>query len=251
MTIQLSMSGAGFVSGLSAGALHGWSGTAAPGLHYTVHERRRLDRPPWLHLHVTSWMDTEPRLPRADGLVLASPDRTIFDIAAHVSDSRFAWIAESAWRRGDISPASLAAYVARVRRSGRAGSVRIDRWLDLVDRRSTATESGLELFVEACAVAAGLPAPVRQYPLTLHNGIVVHLDLAWPDLRWAIEPGHSWWHGGDAAVRRDHERDRWCAALGWLITRFDESARGRRPAVVRELREIHERRRDEVTLASA
>ena len=65
---------------------------------------------------------------------------------------------------------------------------------------------------------------MRQHPLVLPSGEVIHLDLAWPDVRLAVEPGHSWWHGGDLRQRRDQDRDRACAVVGWHVVRYDESA---------------------------
>ena len=47
---------------------------------------------------------------------------------------------------------------------------------------------------------AGLPEPIRQHPLLLLTGELIHLDIAWPEVRLAVEPGHSWWHGGDTRM---------------------------------------------------
>ena len=57
-----------------------------------------------------------------------------------------------------------------------------------------------------------------------------------------MEPGASWWRGGDAGQRRDHAHDRACGEVGWLIVRFDESMRYHRPDIRQRLREIHARR---------
>ncbi|MET0578633.1 MAG: hypothetical protein ABW122_08240, partial [Ilumatobacteraceae bacterium] len=110
----------------------------------------------------------------------------------------------------------------------------------------TAVQSGLEqAFVDMIATV-GLPTPVRQHPLTLATGEVVHLDLAWPDVRLAVEPGHSWWHGGDLRQRRDQDRDRACAVVGWHVVRYDESAAQDRRATARELLALHRRRTEDL-----
>ena len=80
----------------------------------------------------------------------------------------------------------------------------------------------------------GLPTPVRQLPLTLPSGELIRLDLAWPDIRLAVEPGHSWWHGGDLRQRADQARDRACAVLGWHVHRYDETATTDRAAAARD-----------------
>ena len=89
---------------------------------------------------------------------------------------------------------------------------------------------------------AGLPEPERQHPLTLRNGEVIHVDLAWPRARLGVEPGHSWWHGGDLGQRSDQARDRACDEIGWRIVRHDESLRGELAAFGLQLRIIHDER---------
>ena len=90
------------------------------------------------------------------------------------------------------------------------------------------------------SVRAGLPEPERQHPLTLRTGEVIHVDAAWPEARLGVEPGHSWWHGGDLRQRADQARDRACDEIGWRIVRHDESVRdelaGVRPAAADHLR---------------
>ncbi len=77
----------------------------------------------------------------------------------------------------------------------------------------------------AAVRAVGLPEPVRQYPLVLRSGETIHIDIAWPGKCLGLEPGHSWHHGGDLRMRKDHARDSACAELGWQIVRLDEDLR--------------------------
>ena len=90
---------------------------------------------------------------------------------------------------------------------------------------------------------AGLPEPVRQHPLTLRSGETIHVDLAWPAIRLGVEPGHSWWHGGDLGQRADQARDRACDEIGWRIIRCDESVRDDLAAFGLQLRIIYDERR--------
>ncbi len=91
----------------------------------------------------------------------------------------------------------MAAYLELVRRPGLGGVRLLDRWLSNVLPRPRPSQSGLELDALAAIRAAGLPEPVRQHPLTLLTGELIHLDVAWPNVRLAIEPGHS---GGTAGT---------------------------------------------------
>jgi len=92
----------------------------------------------------------------------------------------------------------------------------------------------------------GLPEPECQYALALANGEVIHLDLAWPDIRLAVEPGHSYWHRGVLKTRADMARDRACSELGWQVLRYDEAAQQDLTAVGQELQRIHRARVDTV-----
>ena len=96
----------------------------------------------------------------------------------------------------------------------------------------------IDLVLE-CVVRVGLPAPVPQYSLVLPSGELIHLDMAWPDVLLAVEPGDSCWHGGAMRQRQDHARDRACGELGWHIIRFDESIRDDPMAAARQIRRIH------------
>ena len=108
--------------------------------------------------------------------------------------------------------------------------------------RDRPAQSGFELDLLDMIEHAGLPTPARQHPLVLPSGETIHLDVAWPDVRLAIEPGHSWWHGGDLAQRRDQARDRACGAVGWMVVRFDEDARRDPVATAAELVAVYRRR---------
>ena len=85
----------------------------------------------------------------------------------------------------------------------------------------------------------GLPTPVRQHPLRLADGEKIHLDLAWPAARLAIEPGHSWWH---ARRRQGQARDRACSVVGWQVERYDQSARQDKRGTALEILAIYRRR---------
>ena len=242
MAVQLAAHRRGFVTGTTAASLYGLRRMPELPIEYALPEQYKLVVPTWVRIVKSSWPDDEPRPLRGDGLVLASPLRTLFRLAVNLNQHRFERAAEDAWHLGIVDPVMAADYLRRVRRSGRAGVARFEEWLDKTSARGSPTASGLEqLLVELCE-RAGLPEPARQFPLQLRSGETVHLDLAWPDIRLAIEPGHSWWHGGDLRQRADQDRDRGCLELGWQVIRYDESVRNRQGEVVRELRSLHRRR---------
>ncbi len=241
--LHLAADGNGYVSGQTAGLLHGLRRMRAEPVEYTIHFRTRFVVPSWARLVRSSWPDEEWRPQRNDGLVVASPLRTLLDLAATLPQQWFARAAEDAWHRGLVTPDVAHEYLARVRRSGRAGVTAMEKWLECASTQKRPATTGLEQLLIDLAERAGLPQPERQHGLRLRSGVTVHLDIAWPDVRLALEPGHSWWHGGDAQQRADQDRDRECSELGWLVLRFDESAWNRRRQIVGQLERTYAERR--------
>ena len=131
---------------------------------------------------------------RADGLRVASPLRMLFGLAEQFNQHRFGRAAEDAWQLGLITPDSAGEYLAAIRRSGRTGVIRMEAWLEKMSFIERPAQTGLELDFVDMIERVGLPTPVRQHPLLLANGEEIHLDLAWPAARLAVEPGHSRWH---------------------------------------------------------
>jgi hypothetical protein len=231
-----------FLSGQTAGRLHGLRGMAASPIEVSVPETMHRSVPSWIRLVKSSWVDGERRPGRSDGLVVASPLRTLFGLAGQLGRTRFGRAAEDAWHLGLVHPCDAAEYLTRIRRQGLTGVARFEAWLDHVAAQSAPAQSGLEQLLADIVQRSGLPDPERQFPLTLPRGGIVHLDLAWPAIRLALEPGHSWWHGGDLAMRADQERDRACGEVGWHVVRYDESVRQHRDSAARELVGIYRER---------
>ena len=78
--------------------------------------------------------------------------------------------------------------------------------------------------------------------MRLRSGELIHLDIAWPEIRLAVEPGHTWWHGGNVRMSADYARDRACAEVGWQVMRFDEAMRDDLIASAQQIKNTYERR---------
>lgn len=243
LAAQLAAGHEAFVSGPTAAALLGLRSMPRKVVEVTVREDCRLVLPSWGRLARTSWIDDDHDVTvRADGLRVAQPLRMLFGLAAQFNQHRFERAAEDAWHLGLVSPEQAADYLAKVRRQGRTGVARFETWLDKTGARARPSQSGLELdFVDVLA-AMGLPDPERQYPLVLATGETIHLDLARPAARLAIEPGHTCWHGGDAGMRRDAARYRGCDEVGWRVIPYDESAKEDMAGTARQLLAIYRER---------
>jgi hypothetical protein len=243
---QLAAGAEAFVSGPTAGALYGLRGMSTITVELTIKQLRRLLLPPGCRLVRASWIDEERDVRvRDDGIRVASPLRMLFGLAGQFNQHRFERAAEDVWHKGLVTPDEAHDYLEEVRRSGRSGVKRMNTWLEKTGARPRPAQSGLELDLLALIDAAGLPDPERQHPIRLTSGETIHLDIAWPPIQLAVEPGHSWWHGGDLAQRRDQARDRACGAVGWLVLRFDEHAARDRVEVIRELGAVFRARSQE------
>ena len=244
MALQLHAGPCSFISGITAGALYHLRNMPRSVVEITVPEHQPVRVPTWARLTLTSWIDPERDVAlRSDGLRVATPLRTLFRLAGTFNQHRFERAAEDCWHRGLVTPEAAADYLAVVRRSGRSGVLRFEEWLHQCASRTKPSQSGLELDVLDAIRRAGLPEPRRQLALTLRSGEAIHLDLAWPEVRLGVEPGHSWWHGGDLKQRADQARDRACDEIGWRIVRHDESVREELAAFGIQLRIIYDERR--------
>ena len=246
LALQLAAGPTAFVSGPTAGAMHGLRDMPTRRLEVTVREERRPEVPGDHRIVLTSWLEEDRDVQRRpDGLVVATPLRTLFGLASQFNQHRFERAAEDAWHKGLITPHEAGEYLAAIRQSGKKGVRRMECWLERTTFVRPA-QSGLEQDFLDMIEQVGLPTPVRQLPLTLPSGEIIHLDIAWPEVRLAVEPGHSWWHGGDLRQRADQARDRACALVGWHVHRYDESATQDRAATARELLALYRRRAADV-----
>ncbi len=243
LVAQLTAGREAFVSGPSAGVVHGLRNMPRQRIEISIHERRHATLPSWGRLLRTSWIvENRDVVERDDGLRVATPLRTLFGLAGQFNQFRFERAAEDVWHRQLASPADAAEYLAMIRRSGRTGVRRFNEWLERVTARQRPAQSGLELDFVALIARVGLPTPQRQHPVVLANGVTIHLDLAWPEAFLAVEPGHSWWHGGDLGQRADQGRQRACDEVGWRVIPYDESGVEDPVATARQIRAIYRKR---------
>jgi hypothetical protein len=239
--------GVGFVSGSSAGRLYGLRRMSADVVDFTVPDGFRTAPPQWMKLRTTNWYDGDEHRRSLDGgIMVAAPLRMLFGLARQFNQRRFDKAADDAWQLGLITPQQTLAFLQANRASGKNGVIRLERWLERALVQSAPSESYLERDLIAELERIGIPAPVRQFPLVLRTGERIRLDAAWPALRFAVEPGHSWFHRFDGGQERDHRRDAACGELGWQILRLDEKMLLDVPATARTVARVYHQRRSVV-----
>jgi hypothetical protein len=236
MAVQLHAGDRAALSGPTAARLHGMRQMFAAHIWFRTVDRARTRLPTWVTRTESPWLfDGEGAIRQLGCWRLLAPAPLLVTLAEQFNDHRFERAAEDAWHLRLISPVEAADFLDAHRGRGRHGVTRFERWLERTLARPRPSQSTFELDVLDAIRRAGLPEPARQYPLMLLNGDVVHLDLAWPDATLAVEPGHTWWHGGDLHTTRDYARDRACGLVGWHVMRYSEAARADLPGVGREV----------------
>lgn len=151
---------------------------------------------------------------RVDRLPITTPARTLVDLAADLEPVAWGDVADRALGRRKVAASELHRLADLLCGRGRPGSTTIrtyleDPWLGAsrLERRA------LRLLAEA-----GLPPPVRE--LAIPWSPRQRFDLAYPDLRIAIELDGRHWHDRPDAFQTDRERDRMAARHGWVVVRF-------------------------------
>jgi very-short-patch-repair endonuclease len=208
------------------------------GLHVTIAGRVNRDVAADF-VHRSHRIDPSDVVHRPDGIRLTSPVRTAFDLAAVRSDHAFLSIIEQLLHEERCSIPDLYEAGRRLRERGRNGSARFGRVLQSRPGFAKPVGSDLELRVEQAIVAAGLPRPERQHPITLPDGSIVHPDFFWPVEREALEIDHVTWHGGKLDLTYDKRRDRQLRRVGVHVTRVtDDDVRRDLPGIIADLAAI-------------
>jgi very-short-patch-repair endonuclease len=135
-----------------------------------------------------------------EGIPVTSVRRTLLDLGSVVRPERLEKAVERALFRGLTNPAALWAYIDEVGRQGRRGVQPLRAVLELLRR-------------------AGLPEPVRQLDVTVASRRF-RIDLAYPDLKIALEVDGDEPHFGARATDNDGTRDGLLQLGGWLTQHF-------------------------------
>jgi hypothetical protein len=192
-----------------------------------------LPAPRRLHLagvtvHVGPMDDID--LTTVDGIRCTTVERTLCDVGSVSPPFRVRLAIEWYWRtRGDLS--ALQATVDRLHRPGQRGTKAIQELIVDSRLRGRATESGLEVRLEA--IIGDIPGLVRQHEVFDSSGhFVARVDFAIPALRLAFEAHSEQFHSSPEAQRRDLRRHEHLIDAGWR-TRYITSKEMLNPTKLR------------------
>jgi very-short-patch-repair endonuclease len=184
-------------------------------LHVLVPSARALSRQSGLVVHRTAVLDEVDRYV-VDGIPVTSPARTIIDLAGSLHAEALEAAFESARRAGLLTATQLAQRFEVLGGKGRAGSRKIRALLEQV-AGDVPAGSRLEVRVARALRRSGLPAAVRQHPVTTAEGSRHRLDFAWPERLVGLECDGFAWHGDRLQWKRDRRRIAAIESLGWRL----------------------------------
>ncbi len=179
-------------------------------------------------VHYSNHMPDHHVVDLVDGARITSVARTVFDLGGVLDEPGHLSVIEDVRHRGLCTDAELGEVYHDLCGRGRRGSAAWQRLATLTERVGRPAMSELELDFHQALIDAGVPPGVQQHPVTLPNGRIAYLDIAYPDCRLDIEIDHSEWHATTTAVEQDKARDLGLALLGWERLRFTERAIERR-----------------------
>jgi len=236
------------VSGIAAARLWNFRHVWRPEEPYVLvdHDRTPLTR--GVVLRRSNVIGEDDVVERDDSIRVASAPRAWFDCARDLDDERFERLTEWVLDHHTTVPA-LWRTARRLQARGRPGLARVKRVMQAREDWQKPAGSGLELGVLKALEARGVRL-VRQFPITLADGDVIHPDGADPEVRWGLEIDHVTWHGGRLDAQYDKSRDRRARLVGWQIDRVtDQELSENSGAVIDQLVELYRHRRSSAPAA--
>jgi len=155
-----------------------------------------------------------------EGLPVTTTARTIVDLSSVWSRAKLEIAVDQALASRRVSLGAVSACLHEVLRPGKRG---LDKLVTVLDARQSGyvpPMSELERRLLEALRRAGLPDPVRQFPLPGRGAVTGLVDAAYPEARLLIEADGRSWHDRIATARRDRLRDNESSRVGWLTLRF-------------------------------
>ncbi|MEH1015147.1 DUF559 domain-containing protein [Micromonospora sp. CPCC 206060] len=162
-----------------------------------------------LRVHCARLSDGD--LVRHGDLTVTSPARTAWDVAQWLDTVDAVVVIDALLARRVVTAASLRDYAAA--RAGQRGWQRLRRTVELAD---AGAESPPESRLRVRLILAGVPRPVTQYVVESDGRFVARVDLAWPELKVAVEYDGTW-HADTEQFHRDRRRLNRLLGEGWLV----------------------------------
>ncbi|MGC1211562.1 MAG: hypothetical protein WA890_09915, partial [Micromonospora sp.] len=162
-----------------------------------------------LLIHVAAWREGEVQ--RLDGMPVTTGARTCWDLACWHDVVEAVALIDALLHCGAVRLEELQGYLA-----ARRGDRGVRRFADAVGLVDGGAESLPESRLRVRLVRAGLPRPVTQHVITRDGRFVARVDLAWPNLKVAVEYDGQW-HDDPAQFHRDRQRLNRMVGDDWIV----------------------------------
>lgn len=153
---------------------------------------------------------------RHHGIAVTSRARTIVECSGQLTPSQTGRMIDDAKRKDPRALEDTRECFARLAGGGRRRLRSIKSALAFRIPGYDPGESDLELSALRTIISAGLPLPVQQHRVSIH-GRRYRIDLAYPELKIAIELVGWKWHGGREAFDDDKARSADLVSIGWRV----------------------------------
>jgi hypothetical protein len=233
----------GYVTGPTSGRLEGLRRMPkSKSIHFCLPHGSRLPVEPGVIFRQCRSIEAIDIQRRSDGINVASPPRMLFDLGADLSEEAHASVVEQGLHEGRCTLGTLARVGRRLIHPSRPGSLRFAT--TLTNRVvGPAAESDPELRILNALNDRAIPVVAQHKLLRLPNGRKARIDIAVPELRWAIEidihPDHLLLEG----TSNDKRRDRQCHLIGWEVERVTPLDLAEFEALIDELESLYHVRR--------
>lgn len=201
----------------TAGVLWGFSRVTASAIDILTTTPRRL-RLSGVVAHRSCALFTAD-LTRHRGILATTPERTLVDLSASLPADRLGSILDDALRRRLIQLSRLRRCVGRLQSAPGRQPAKVHTLLAARLPGYDPGDSDLETSVLGMLAAAGLPLPEQQHRVRI-GGRTFRLDLAYPEVKLAIELDGWDFHRTRTAFDDDRSRANALVVAGWTVVRF-------------------------------
>lgn len=231
------------VSHRAAAALLGLDGFDPELVEITVPLDASIARRAGVRVHQSKTLDRADI--RAMGpLRLTKVERTLVDLCAVVSPGRVEEALESALFQGLTTYQRVAARFEAIARPGMRKMSTLAKLLDERDPRQAPAQSIFETKFYRLLKSSPLEPAEFQYSVFDADGFAARPDVAYPDLKIAVEAHSMKWHVGRKRVQKDTTRHNRLTELGWQILYVTYEDLQRRPHdILRRLEKLITARR--------
>jgi hypothetical protein len=166
----------------------------------------------------------ESDLTRRHRIPTVTAERALIDVSSRLTTDRLGRVLDDAIRRKLIDLEEFRRCAQRVLPAPGRSISKVHAVLAARIPGYDPGDSDLETRALRALTAAGLPPPKQQHRMVL-RGKKVRIDLAYPELKIAIELDSWKYHGGEnyTAFTDDRARKNDLIALGWAAPSFTES----------------------------